>query len=268
MNFHENGINLVARSGYAARGIVYLIIGGLAVLAAVGNGGGKTVGSKGALATLAHEPLGGAALIVIALGLFGYALWRGVQAILDADDHGTDLKGLVIRAGLMVSAITHALLGIYAISLPFTVGAGSGGSGSKGAVAWLLHQPFGVYLLAIAGACIAGAGLAQIWKGITGQFRKRLAMHPHLMNSLSPVCAFGLSARGIVFVIIGGFILYAAYTYDPEQAGGLADALTWLRTQSYGQVLFMVIATGLLSFGAYSLIEAVWRRVDMDAATN
>lgn len=254
----------MARVGYAARGVVYLIVGGLSVLAALGTGGGDTVGSKGALVKLSGAPWGFAVLIAIAIGLFAYAAWRAIQAVLDADDHGADAKGLVIRAGLMVSAITHALLGLYALSMPFTIGGvgkGSGGSGSEGAVAWLLQKPFGVYLLAAVGLCVVGAGVAQQWKGVSGKFRKRLAMRRDLENLLTPVCAFGLVARGLVFVIVGGFILYAAYRYDPDKAGGLAEALQWLRGQKFGQVLFFVVAAGLLSFGVYSLIEAVWRRV-------
>ena len=258
-------LDLVARSGYAARGVVYLIIGGLAVAAAVGSG--KTVGSKGALATLSGEPWGQAVLVSIALGLFGYSLWRAVQALLDADGHGTGAKALVIRAGLFVSAVTHVLLGVYALSLPFTLGAASGGGGSstKGAVAWVLQQPFGIYLLFIAGICVFGAGVAQFWKGLSGKYQKRLDVDLALMTTLSPICAFGLAARGVVFMIVGGFVLYAAYTYDPDQAGGLAEALHWLRAQAYGQVLFLIVALGLFAFGAYSVIEAVWRTINVEA---
>jgi hypothetical protein len=86
------------------------------------------------------------------------------------------------------------------------------------------------------------------------------------MPFLSPVCAFGLTARGILFVIIAGFVVYAAYTVDPDQAGGLAEALRWVRTQDYGTGLFFAVAAGLLAFGAYSIIEAVWRRVDASEA--
>lgn len=264
MHLSATSISVVVRAGYAARGVVYLIVGGLSVLAALGTGGGDTIGSKDALAKVSGAPWSFAPLIALALGLFAYAAWRAVQAVLDADDHGTDAKGLAIRVGLMVSAITHTLLGLYALSLPFTLGVvsqGSSGSGSEGAVAWLLQQPFGIYLLAAVGLSVVGAGVAQQWKGVSGNFRKRLELRPDLEKVLTPVCAFGLVARGVIFVIVGGFLLYAAYRYDPDEAGGLAEALRWLRGQAYGQVLFFVVAAGLLSFGAYSLIEAVWRKV-------
>ena len=98
----------LARSGYAARGVVYLIVGGFAVLAALGSG--QTTDSKGALRTIVQQPFGEALLALVALGLVGYAIWRLVQALLDTDHHGTDAKGLAIRGGLIVSAVTHTLL--------------------------------------------------------------------------------------------------------------------------------------------------------------
>lgn len=257
---HQKSLSAIARSGYSARGIVYLIIGGLALLAAFG-GDGKTVGSKGALGTLANETAGQLVLVLIAIGLFGYAIWRAVQAFFDADDHGTDPRGLVVRGGLLISAITHLLLGLYALSLPFTLSSGSAG-GSSGAISWLMRHEYGHYLVGLAGIAIAGAGFAQAWKGISGRYRKHLSMRPALLKLLAPVCAFGLTARGIVFIIVGGFVVYAAYTVDPGQAGGLADALHWLRAQKYGMALFVIAAAGLFSFGAYSLIEAFWRRVN------
>lgn len=256
----ESSMALVARTGYAARGVVYLLIGGLAVLSVVGYGG-KTADSKGALSTLTDEPWGFAALIVIGLGLFCYALWRAVQALLDVDDHGRNAKGMTIRGSLLVSAVTHALLGVYAISLPFTLRSDSG-SGSKDAAAMILQQPFGRYLLGVVSLAILGAGVAHIWKGVSGRFKQRLALSERQMTVLGPFCAFGLAARGVVFLIVGSFFAYAAYTFDADQAGGAAAALRWLRTQDYGAALLLVIAAGLFAFGSYSVIEAIWRRID------
>ena len=258
----ESTMGLIARTGYAARGIVYLLIGGLAVLSVVGYGG-KTADSKGALSTLTDEPWGFAMLIAIGLGLFCYSLWRAVQALLDADDHGLDAKGITIRGSLLVSAVTHTLLGIYAISLPFSLRSSNGSDGgSEDAAAMILQQPFGRYLLGVVAVAILGAGCAHIWKGLSGKFKKRLAMSDQLMAVLGPVCAFGLASRGVVFLIVGSFFLYAAYTINPDQAGGAAAALDWLRSQDYGSVLLLVIAIGLFAFGSYSIIEAIWRTLD------
>lgn len=260
-------LGLIARIGYVARGVVYILIGALSLLAAFGSGG-KTTGSKGALTTLVDEPWGVAILSLIALGLFGFTLWRGMEAFLDADGHGKDAKGMVIRGGLAASAVAHAFLGIYAVSLAFGLGVGSTGSGggSEGIAAWLLRQPFGQYLLGIVAVAIFAVGIAQFWKAFSGKYRDRLSMSEDLMNTLSPVCVFGIAARAAVFLIVGGFFLYAAYTLDPDQAGGLAAALSWLRSQSYGNVMLGVIAAGLFAFGIYGIIQGIWRRVDTSEA--
>jgi hypothetical protein len=122
----RTGLRLLARIGYAARGVIYVIVGSFAALAALGRGD-ETPDSRGALVELLNAPFGKILLGMVAAGLVGYALWRAVQALLDADDHGTDMRGLVIRSGLAVSAVTHAALAVAAVGLIF--GWGTGGSG-------------------------------------------------------------------------------------------------------------------------------------------
>lgn len=260
-----NHVKLLARVGYASRGIVYLLVGGLAFLEAI-RSGGQTTDPKGALSTLVDEPLGFVMLLAIGLGLLAYAAWRAVQGLLDADHHGTDAKGLAIRGGMCVSAVTHFLLGVYAVTLPFALGGASsdGGDGSTDAAAWILRQPFGRYLLALVAIAILGAGAAQIYKGAAGRFRKRLAMREDLLDKLSPICGAGLIARGVVFLVIGCFFAYAAWVINPQEAGGTAAALQWLRSQPYGSWLFFAIAVGLVAFGIYGIIQAIWRRIDLD----
>lgn len=147
----EKALALFARVGYAARGIVYLLVGGLAALAAFSQGG-QTTGSKGALTRLLSAPMGEVLLGALALGLTGYALWRCIQAITDTDHHGNGPKGLVIRASLAVSAVTHILLAVFAVRLIVTLsGSGSKGGGSEGAAGWLMSQPFGRWLVGAVG---------------------------------------------------------------------------------------------------------------------
>lgn len=248
-----------ARMGYGARGIVYLIIGGLALLAALGAGG-ETTDAKGALEELLSQPLGHALLAAMAIGLFGYAGWRLVQSLLDADGHGTDLKGIVVRAGLFTSAITHSALAFYALTLAIGTSFSQGGNG--GLAAWLMGQPYGVYLVGAVGVVIIGAGLSQAWKGASRKYEHRLSIGDRGMSVVSPICAFGLLARGLAFCIVGGLFVYAAVHVDPTEAGGLEDALRWLRSQPAGPFLFAAVSVGLIAFGLYSLIEAIWRDIE------
>lgn len=256
----------LARLGYASRGVVYIIVGALAVLAAWG-GGGQTTDTKGALQSLMDEPFGAVLIGVLALGLVAFAVWRAVQAFADADRHGTDGKGLVIRGGMAVSAVTHLLLAIFAASLAFGWGSGDGGDGgTQSSIAKLMEQPFGQWLVGLVGLAVIGAGIAQIVKGVKAKFEKRLDAEESAMRWMRPVCRFGLIARGVVFVIIGGFIGIAAWQSDPGEARGLAGALQTLQSQPYGQVLLGVVALGLIAFGLYCFVEAIYRRIGFNKA--
>lgn len=255
---HTDWLTHLAHAGYAARGVIYVIIGGIALLAAVG--GVKTEGATGALTEMLGAPGGKALLAVTAVGLVGYAGWRFVQGVLDADHHGTGGKGMVIRAGLIVSGVTHVLLAFFALSLVFGWGGGSG-DGGQGWTGWLLAKPFGQWLVGAVGAAIIGAGIAQAIKGYKIKFEKYLDMNREVRKWAVPVCRVGLVARGVVFCIIGGFFLLAAYQADAGEARGLGGVLRTLQQQPHGPWLLGLVAVGLLAFSVYSFIEASYRRV-------
>lgn len=255
------GLKIASRLGYAARGVVYLLVGGLAVLAALGQGG-RTTDTKGALRTLLDTPWGDALLAAVAAGLFFYAAWRFVQALWDVDRHGTDAKGLAVRGGLLVSSVTHVGLAVFAASL--AMGNGNGGGGGDGKAEWtatLMRQPWGRWLVAIVGLIIIGVGIAHALKARKEKYKRYLRIDYDVMRWADPVCKFGLYARGVVFVIIGGFFLIAAWQADPSEAGGLAEAMAFLRGQAYGRILFGIVALGLFAFGVYGLIQAKYRRI-------
>lgn len=263
---HSDAITLLARAGYGARGIVYLMVGGLAALAAFGEGG-QTTGSRGALQELLTAPLGGIMLGAIAAGLAGFALWRFIQAVTDTDQHGTDAKGLAIRASLLISAVTHGLLAFFAVDLIFTLSAGSGGSGggSEGFAGWLMSQPYGRWLVAAVGVALVAAGIAHETKAWKTQFDRHFSMPRQTQTWAYPLCRFGLAIRGVVFLIVGGFFILAAYQFNPNQAGGIAEVFSTVRSQVFGQWLLALVAVGLFAFGLYSLLEAVYRRINPPA---
>ncbi len=250
----------LARLGYGARGMVYLVVGALAVLDAVGAAGQESVDSKGALETILGQPFGKVLLGLVALGLVGHALWRLIQAGADADNHGTDFKGLTVRGGLLVSAITHAALAFFAVSLIFGLGTG-GGNGAEDWTAKLLGQSFGRWLVIVVGVVVIGAGCAHIYKGATAGFERYLTLDEEHMRWARPLCQFGLIARGVVSGIIGTFFIIAAWHFNSGEAKGLKGALDTLEAQAYGPILLGVVALGLAAFGVYSLIEATHRRI-------
>ncbi|MBT2774047.1 DUF1206 domain-containing protein [Halomonas sp. ISL-60] len=260
---HRDAITLFARMGYASRGIVYVLVGGLAALAPLGQGG-QTEGSRGALERVLTAPFGNVLLGLIAVGLVGYAMWRTIQAVKDTDHHGSGAKGLAIRAGLLASAITHTLLAFFAATLIFQYAGSSGdsGGGSQGVAGWLMEQPFGRWLVGGVGLIMIGVGMSHAFKGYKAKFDKHFAMPPQTQQWAYPICRFGLVIRGLVFVIVGSFFIIAAYQIDPNEAGGMGEVFSTLRGQPYGQWLLAFVALGLFAFGLYSVLAAIYRRIN------
>ncbi|MDX1655839.1 MAG: DUF1206 domain-containing protein [Candidatus Competibacteraceae bacterium] len=255
-------IEWLARLGYGARGLVYLIVGGLAFMDAFDRGGSQNTGTRGALEKLLGEPFGQALLWIVAVGLFGYALWRLIQSLADTDHHGTDAKGVAVRGGLFVSALSHIALGIFALSLIYGWGSGGGGGGTQDWTAQLMEQPFGRWLVGLVGLAVIGAGIAQFYKGAVAGFEKYMNTGVHTWNMAKPVSQFGLMAKGVVFMIIGVFLIVAAVQSQAGEAKGLKEVLNTLEQQSTGPWLLGIVAAGLFAFGIYSFIEAAYRRVN------
>jgi hypothetical protein len=259
---HRSRLELLARLGYVARGIVNLLIGLLALFAAFGRGGGAT-GSKGALQTLLLQPLGSLVLAVVGLGLFGFALWRVFQSLLDADGLGRTPRAMVVRLGQMVSAFAYGGLGVFAMSLLFGWGTGGGEEQSaRDWTRWLLAQPFGRWLVGAVGLAIIGAGFGMVHKAWSGSFARHLACDRATATWVMPLGRLGYAARALVFLVMGGFLVLAAYHTDPSEAHGLGGALLALQEQPFGRVLFALVAFGLAAFGTFEFAEARYRRID------
>lgn len=256
----DTAFEKLARLGYGTRGVVYLLIGGLALLSVFGGGG--DVDSRSALQVILRQPFGQAWLWIVAAGLLGFVLWRLSQAILDTDNHGHGPKGLAVRGGLLVSAATYGILAFYAAQSALRFASDSGGSGNGGMVAWLMGQPFGRYMVGIVGLAVIGAGIAHIIKGVTHGYRKYFDARAKNHPLIEPVCTYGLAARGVLFIVIGGLFIFAALVVQPEQAGSLSEAMAWLRNLPFGAFVYGAAALGLFAFGAYGVIEARYRHVD------
>lgn len=248
---------LLARSGYAARGIVFLLVAGLALLSGVAGGKADT---KSAVSTLLEQPFGRVWVGFIGLGLLGFVAWRLAQSLADSDGHGRDRKAIVIRIAMFGSAITYLGLAGYALGHAIAGIGGSEGSGEKSLAQWVMSQPFGSYIAIIIGVGFIIGGVVTSAKGLTRKFQKYLRL-PDAKSVVSMVCIYGLVARGIVFAITGVLFAYAGFTVDPAQAGSISEALSWLRRLPFGSVLYMAVAAGLAAFGLYNLVEARYRVV-------
>jgi hypothetical protein len=256
-------LKFVSRLGYAARGAVYVIIGILALLAAL-RMGGETTGPQGALERLREQPFGDVLLGAVALGLFGHALWRFLQSVTDADRHGNDAKGLAVRAGLFASCVAHFSLALYAASL--IRDPSQGGSSDGDFARWLMNQPGGRFAVIAAGVVIVGVGVGQAWRGFARKFERYLVIDETMRKVLSPICGAGLVARGVVFGIVGILMILAGATMDPGAAKGIDGALETLQGGAFGRIVLGAVALGLIAFAAYSFVLALYRRIQTENA--
>ena len=260
-------LEIAARLGFGARGLVYCLIGGLALLAAFGAGGG-TGGSRTALRSLMSQPFGWILLGLMAVGLLFFAAWQALAAIPDADRRGTSAKGLAIHSGQGLGAVIHAGLAISALGLAFGFGTGGGqeDQAARDWTAWLMAKPFGQWLVGLVGLSVAGTGLVWLWKAWRGDVLDRLALPADAGRWVLPMGRLGFAARGVVFVIIGGFVIGAAIHSNSREVEGLGGALEALEGQPYGWALLAVTAAGLFAFGMFGLVQARYRHIDVPDA--
>jgi hypothetical protein len=259
---YSDRMTLLARIGFAARGLVYIVIGWLALDVALH--GGETTDNQGALGTLADAPMGHILLAVCALGFAGYAVWRLTEAITDPENRGHSLKGKFERLGYAVSGIAHIMLATAAGRLALAQAPKQHGSPGDASAeswsAWLLEQPGGVLLLVLVGLLFLVVAAAQALKAYKARFDELDGdvPAPHYVRWIG---RGGYAARALVFSIIGWFVISAALNDDANRAGGLGEALERLRAQDEGALILGVVAFGLGLFGLFSLIEARYRRM-------
>jgi hypothetical protein len=257
----SRGFEWLARSGFAARGVIYGIIGVLAIKLALGAGG-TTTNQAGALKTIAHQPFGKVLLILVAVGLAGYALWRLLHALLG---HGPEASDSTFeRVDALGSGIGYA--GLCAIAVQILLGSGSrGGSGNtSNTTAGVFGWPGGTWLVGMTGVIMIGIGLYQGYRGLSKDFlkdSKTEQMSARIRNWIEWIGSFGHLARMVVFGLVGVFLIKAAIDFNPNKAVGLDGALAKLAHASYGPFLLGIVAAGLIAFGVYSLSDARYRRI-------
>lgn len=251
-------VDPVMRVGFAARGVVYLLVGALALVAV--KDGGSTPDSTTALGALLGKPFGRSLMALVVVGLVAYAVWSCVQGVLDLDAKGNDAKGWVIRAAQLISGAVHLSLAVSV--LPLVLGKASDASGDRTEhwTALLMQQPLGRLLVSIVGMIAIGIGVQHFIKAQREQYKAHLRYTP-LTARLDPVLKLGLVAHGLVIAMVGMFFMWAAWTADPARAGGMRDALMTVRRADPGQALFAVLAAGLLGFAVYCFIVAAYRIV-------
>lgn len=242
-------IVFAARAGFVVTGILHILIGYIAIKVATGSGGGEA-SNTGALAEIASNPGGKALLWLMAVGLAALSLWRFSTAFVESEAKDK-VKG--------------AALGVVYASLSFTTatfamgGSKSDGETASDVTAKALEFPGGKIAVVLAGLVVVGIGCFGMYKGVTRKFKEDLEAGAGGGNIGSAIISAGMAgyiARGIAFVVLGGLIVWAAVSHDPEKASGLDSALRTIGEQPFGAVLLVLMGIGFALYGGYCVARA------------
>lgn len=257
-------IERLARVGYVAKGIVYVAIGFLAFQAAFLSGG-ATTNKEGALREIVRQPFGEVVLLLVIVGFAGYGLWQLVRGLMDSEHVGTDMKGLFNRARYIGAGVVYLGLAGVAAQIMLSNGAsGGGGNSSEMWTARIMAQPFGRWLVGLAGLVVIGAAVNQFYIALSEKFLDKFKVEEMDEREREVVTysgKIGLMARGVVVGIVGWFLIQAAWQYDPQEVGGLGEALRALALQPYGPWLLGIVALGLIVYGVYAIVQGRYRVV-------
>lgn len=252
----------LARVGYFAIGVVYFLIGVLAILGIFDRGG--QFAGPGGIANMARTlPYGRLLVGLITLGLLFYIGWRFLQAFGDVEQRGSDRQGLLRRAGLMMSGFSYLGLAVLSAHWLFT-GGGSVNDPKEDLLAQAMGNPVGNIIGGIVGAAIVGVGLFQFYGALTAGFTRYLNLKKSgngMATVLKGLGRFGLFWRGVVFLVIGGFMVVGAVQSDPTDVMGLNEMFLRIGQQYYGFWLIGFMAAGLMAYGVFVMLKARYRYV-------
>jgi len=254
----------VSRAGYGARGFVYLSIGLLAALAAV-ELARTPAGARGAVTAFAEGWLGQLWIAGLAAGLIGFSVWRGLQAVLDADRQGTEPMALVSRAGQAISGLVYGGLAWSLLELLDEledIGEADENQDARQMAAEVMAIPFGHWLLIGVGLFVVAVGIAGIVQLFRPKFGEKLSCPGRSHRWLCWVGRIGYGARGVAFLALGYTLVRAGWDFSSSEARNMGGALQALEAQPFGSPLLFLTGVGLAAFGAFALIEARWRRIN------
>jgi hypothetical protein len=251
----KKGIEGLVRLGYLAKALVYILVGVLAFRVAAGMRGGRITDPGGALTVVLRQPFGQVLLLLIAVGLLAYAVWRIAGAILGWQRQANE--GYVPRALTIVKALVYAAVGVKAMKL--SLGLRGGDSGPEPLVRAALQWPFGDWMILLAGIGAGWYGIVQIMEALDGRLEPDLDASTlrHRAGSWAvPTARAGIGARGVLLVLLAIGIVRAGMVRRASEAGGLDAALWIVRTMPQGMLLLGAAAAGLLAYGVYQLLHA------------
>ena len=256
-------IEFLARMGFLVKGALYMIIGTLALQAASGFGG-KLTGTNGALITVLLQPFGHVMLLIAAVGLFGYAMWRVLQGVFDPDHLGTEWKSAALRASYVGRGLLHALFGFQAVRV--YRGIPTSESGERKIAAEAFRWPLGDWVVVLAGLGLIAFGVQQMYAALTCRLEPNLKVNSLRQESgewAVSISRFGVGARAVVFIMFGWFVVHAGWLRDSSEVPTAPVLMRILAAQpgGLGHWTLGVMATGLIAYGFYQIVHAGYLRI-------
>jgi len=252
-------IEWLARGGYLVKGVLYMVIGALALQVAA-RAGGPVTGTRGALTAVLGQPFGRTLLLVAIIGFLGYAAWRVLQGLFDPDRLGHNWRGLAIRASFVARGVVHAALGWQVFRVYRGLSAASGTSKREVATE-AFRWPFGDWLVVLAGLGLIGFAVQQVYAAITCRLERNLdveQMRREAGEWAVGLSRFGVAARAVVFALLGWAIVVAGWFSDPSEVGTTASSFGTFAAQpgGPGRWFLGVTAAGFIAFGFFEIIHA------------
>jgi hypothetical protein len=253
----------LARLGYASKAVLYGTVGVLAVLAAANSREGVITDTSGALRVLLMQPYGRLVLIVLSIGLFGYAVWRLLDAMFDTERNGTGAAAVVERLGNALRGCIYGALGLEAVRLLM----GQRSSNGDEAELWtarILDLPFGAVGVGLAGGVVAAYGLTETVQAFRARHGHKLDWSPipvAARASIQWIARFGVAVRGGLVATLGVFLVRAAAAHNPNEAAGGRESLIQLGGLFEGRWFLALIAVGLMAYGVDQAVHARCRRI-------
>jgi hypothetical protein len=256
-------LEFLERLGYVVRGVLYAVMGFLALRIALAQPGGKATDLSGSLLWLIGNPFGKLVLIVTILGLAAYSLWGFVRAIFDPLHRGRDAKGIAARVGFITSAVSYAAIAFFALQILAGQGGASNDSTQK-TVSTLLTNPAGGVITLVLGLFSLVIGIGQFIEAYRAIFKndlKAAEMSQSERDIAIGLGRFGMAARGVTFLVIGWFLIQAGIHHNAADVHGFGGAFLFLLAQPYGRWLVGIIALGFIALGLHSFACARWVRL-------
>lgn len=252
-------INRVAQTGLVAKGVVYVLLGMLAFMAAFEISGkdSNDATQSGVMRFVRDMPAGEVLLLAVAAGLLCYTFWRGVQAFRT----DSDVKGWKKRLRYIFSGLGYLALAISAVRI--SGGRRSSGDQKQQFASELMDKPFGQVLVGISGLIMAVVGAYQIWYGLSEKYRKHvqgLSLQTEQATFLLRSGKFGYISRGVVWLVIAYLFIRAAVHAAASEAGNTGKAFRFIETSSYGSVLLGVLGAGLVAYGVFNFVRARYEK--------